>query len=360
MAPVRWLPVGWLLGLTLGMWLAAARAHAEPPACVELALPEQLPQRAAWNTLLLQETRPLLAGEGGPCAQIEVQENDAGDARALQVSWAGASRVLPLMLEDLPEGQRPRAAALLAHGLLQQLVGEPPAETAPAPPAPLTNDESALPAWDQATDSPSSASQLSPPRPTPRRSKRTPWDDYRWQPGPEARDQFASPARRHGSRWSGAASSGGGLALTSLTPLLQLELAAQRQLDVARMRLGIGLLALLSPSRVFVGGPGARGSVDFLVTQSRYARLWLGPGFSFTVLVLQVYDNESLYSTNMVRSVAAADVRASVDIAVSRRAYLTLALEFAYPLRYLRVISGDETLFAYAGPLLGLRVGVGF
>jgi hypothetical protein len=358
------------LVLALGIVLAGARAEAQPPSCVELTLPEQLPMRASWQALLRQETRPLLTDEAGACAQIEVLGGDAADrSLTLQVSWSGVSRVLPLALDDVPEAQRPRAAALLAHGLLQQLLGEPrePAvdatEAAQREPAAGTQpSKPTLPAWDQSPDGPSSASQLTPPRPAPRRAKRTPWDDFQWQPGSDKRDQFQGPARRPGSPWSGAAFSGGGVALMSATALIQLELAAQRRFDLAGMRLGLALLGLFAPSRIFAGGPGARGSLDFHVVQSRYVRLWLGPGFSLAALLLNAYSetSDSSYQVRSARAVAAADVRASLDIAVSRQACLTVALELGYPLRYLRVVSGEEVVLAYQGPLLALRLGVGF
>ena len=58
--------------LLLLVLLRPASAYAQHPACVEVALPEGLPEQETWRGLLLQETRPLLAGEGGDCAKVEL------------------------------------------------------------------------------------------------------------------------------------------------------------------------------------------------------------------------------------------------------------------------------------------------
>lgn len=350
----------------VSVWSTTSAAQAARPGCVELTIPGQLPMGASWHNLVQQETRALLDEQTSACAHLEVVE-EAGAGAApllLQVDWAGSVRAMPLDLSGLAEAERPRAAALLARGLLQQVIAEHDGQPeAPAPTGEAAPTEpDGLPSWDRTEAArPSSASQLTPPRPgttTPPR-KRSAWDDYAWQPIAKRDDRFAAPERtERTSPWSGSLLGGSAVALDSLTPMFQLELGVQRLVGVPYARVGLAAHGVYSPMEVTAGGPGLRTAIDFRLLHYAPLRLWLGPGLSFTQLL--ILTNGADYSARYTSTIAGVDARATLELAVSRRAFLTLALELAYALRYLRVVTADQTVFAYEGLLLALRVGVGF
>lgn len=359
--------------LLTSLLLTSNDAHAQRPACVEISLPDSLPGRPAWRSLLLQETRPLIEGDTGACATVEIALEREGALPLLTVSWAGSVRSLPLALEELPEAERARAAALLARGLLQQAVDQHEREQLQdvsadaAPPPAATHDEQGT-----TSNAPTgSAAQLTPPQPPPAREKRrkSRWDDYDWRsPSDEmaqtlvARtDRFLEPDRmRRGSPWSGMASSGVSIGLTSGDTLLSLELGAQLLLASRHLRVGLAALGLFSPVLTATGAPGARASFEVRLADSPRTRVWLGPGLTAAHMIVNGEIPEGGASFRASGPVVSTDVRASLDLALSGYAYLSVALELAFALRYLDVVNGDQTLFAYAGPMLGLRVGVGF
>jgi hypothetical protein len=355
----------WLSGLV------PAPLRAEAPACIELSLPAQLPARAAWMSLLQQETKSLLEDGAHGCAQIEVFEDPSeGAALSLQVAWLGRARMAPLTLGEVPPREHARAAALIARGLLQQLLQE---SVTPSPTLP------AAPPSGAATHSDDRETQSSQPKPKAKQPKlaerqATPPKappasallPTSAGPRPLERDIELPPrTRRTRTAWSGSVLGGSAVVLSSLTALVHVELGAQRSFLPQHTRLALALTGVFAPTRAYsgtvrLGGPGLRGAVDFLLVTNRLRRVWLGAGASAMELVLGRRVAEQPDTVHSYHTVVAVDLRASFEIAVSPDAYFLIVLEASYPLRYLKVRRETQELLAYAGPMIGLRLGVSF
>jgi hypothetical protein len=388
---------------TLGLcWLTTAPLYAAPPACVEIALPAKLPARASWKSLLSQETRSLLETGAGACAEIDVQEeDDERGALTLQVGWLGRTRRLPLALNDVPLAERPRAAALLARGLLQQLLQEesavqpdtasPDAASAsviavsPAPETEAGASAASAKSAARSTSTSTSTAALSTP-PPPASARTTPPADKKPAPALEPLQAPAStraynrddsepaPARVRTSPWSGSAMAGSALVLVNFAALVEFELGLQRSYPKRRTRLTMALTGLIAPARdsagtLRLGGPGLRAGADFLLVANGRRRTWFGPGFGLAELILARPNTFSTDATSVVsaggvqrtaHTVLSIDLRATMAIALSPNSSFLIVLEAAYAVRFLEVRRDGQVLLAYAGPMLGLRVGATF
>ncbi|HEX6239721.1 MAG TPA: hypothetical protein VFZ61_02460 [Polyangiales bacterium] len=375
-----------LLLLLVGV-VTARHARAEQPACVEVVLPESLPEQQTWRSLLLQETKALLAGEAGECASVELSAEQDGSLLMLQVSWAGSARTQPLALAELGAAERARATALLARGMLQQVIEQRQRESLEGPSASSVVGASATPAAptaddprgeEQAEDAAkvtrqpaTNATQLTPPQlpNTSKRRRRSRWDDYNWawQPDEAARiaaarkDRFMGPDRmRRGSPWSGFASSGSTIGLNTSNAYVLLELGVLHVVNARWARFGAALLGMFSPTRASTGGPGLRGSLEFRMANRPRARVWLGPGLSIVELVVNGDSAADGSNFRVARPVSTLDGRATIDIAINGQAYMYIAAEFSYVMRFLKVKNMETVLFTFAGPMLGVHVGVAF
>jgi hypothetical protein len=367
--------------------------HAEAPGCVDLILPQALGSRDSWHSLLQQELKPIADGPGASCAQIAVLlAPSTRQASALQISWDTQLRTIPLVLGDLPAAQRPRAAALLARGMLQQLVhasdaaereraaaklatrdvpapsGRPaqpeagnagvdaPAKAAPSAPlaAQRARADEVDPAREAAREPPAARnSAVTTPSARPAAPASTP------APRPQRLDAPELDAR-HQRQWTGVALAGSTLLLNQLLPLIHFELAVQRRIDALRARVALGLTgAVIRTRSLDLGGPGVRVGIEFALVRSQLSRVWLGPGGNLSELVL-ARDDDSGATKRSFHTVASVDLRLNLELLISRKALLLLALECAYVLRYLDVRKDQNRLLAYAGMLVGLRVGAGF
>lgn len=376
-------------------------ARAEAPACVDLVLPEALAAHDSWRSLLEQEAKPLAAAQGGSCARIAVLlAPGSREANALQVSWDTQLRTIPLVLGDLPAAQRPRAAALLARGMLQQLVHASDAAERERAAAKLAAQsasqaatrEASSPAGNRtgnasersradapaartaaisasSSDRRSDAGQVAAEAPTKppalrRTESATPPAAAVSTPSPPRAavldDEIPEPRTRRGQQWSGVALAGSTVLLNQLHPLIQFELGVQRRIDALHARVGLGLTGLVTQTRSLqLGGPGVRLGVEFALARSPLARVWLGPGGGVYELIL-ARTNDDGSTLRSLHTVANVDARLNLELVISPKALLLLALEAVCVVRYLDVRKEEARLLAYSGLLVGLRVGAGF
>jgi hypothetical protein len=395
-----------LLPLLGGWALSPSRSAADAPGCVELVLPEALGSRESWRSLLQQELKPLATAPGASCAQIAVLlAPGAREPNALQVSWDTQLRTIALALGDLPAAQRPRAAALLARGVLQQLVHASDAgareraaamlaaqssEHVPsgAPELSVPRGRSAPPSERNSTrlevDAPGKTAASGPPTArSPRSDESASSREGGLEPAArEERTGTALPAQaatkratpasesdrvdtptqsaRRQRQWSGMALAGSTLILNQLHPLIHFELAVQRRVDALRARVALSLTGAVTQTRTLqLGGPGVRVGMEFALARNSLARVWLGPGANLSELILARTDDTGA-TRRSVHTVVSLDLRLNLELVLSRKALLLLGLESAYVLRYLDVRKDQNRMLAYAGMLVGLRVGAGF
>jgi hypothetical protein len=240
---------------------------------------------------------------------------------------------------EVMAAQRPRTGALLAAGLLRQLLLDQNARQ-------LEANAKHAPDSTAATKSKVRPSQSADSRLAPVKAR--------------ARRADATEPR---SSWSLLGMVGANYFFNSDTPLIQAEFGAQRALSLPiPTRLSASLLGNITRASdtrgtVWLGGVGLRAGPEIGLWRSARLAQWIAPSAAIMALALSTQPSEGYRSTRSYRAVVIADLRVLTEYLLTGRHRLCGTIEAGITPHYLRVQIAKHTLLAYQGLYFGFSLG---
>jgi hypothetical protein len=324
------------------VFLKSAPVSAAPAGtdCVRVELPSDLPAREAWTERLEQEIRTVTAGQNSSCIDVEVfSQTDRPDLLVVRVRFDRLTREALLNGCEVSPAQRPRTGALLAGGLLRQLLIDRAARQLKA----------------------EANRTASPPKNT-EKKKGAPRDARSRPPRANSSDRLEDK-QTPTSPWSAFGIVGASLFIDSVTAVAQAELGLKREFSLSLpLRISIGLLgngtrASDKRGQVRLGGLGLRGGPEIGLYRGPSVALWICPSAAFMALSLSTDPAEGYRSTHSYRAVVTSELRLLAEYSLARRHRICAAVDVGIAPRFLRVQIASHTLLAYEGLFVGCNLG---